>query len=61
MSTRTSARRYAKALLEVAGDDAAAIQGDLSGFAQLLDTNDQLRQSLLSPSVTASRPCGSSR
>lgn len=54
MSMRTSATRYAKALLDVAGNDAAAIERDLSGFAGLLAGNAELRQALLSPSVPAS-------
>lgn len=54
MSMRTSATRYAKALLDVAGGDAAAIERDLAAFAGLLDTNAELRQALLSPSVPAS-------
>lgn len=54
MSTRTAATRYAKALLDVAGNDAPAIERDLSTFAGLLGANAELRQALLSPSVPAS-------
>lgn len=56
MSTRTSATRYAKALLEVAASDAdaAKIEGDLTAFSQLVGTHADLRQALLSPSVPAS-------
>lgn len=53
MSTRTSATRYAKALLDVAGDDAEAIEASLTSFAGSLATHAELRQALLSPSVTA--------
>lgn len=56
MSTRTSATRYAKALLDVAGSeaDAARVERDLSAFADLVRANAELRQALLSPSVPAS-------
>jgi F-type H+-transporting ATPase subunit delta len=56
MSTRTSATRYAKALLDVtpSDDDAAKVERDLAVFADLLQSNGELRQALLSPSVPAS-------
>lgn len=56
MSTRTSATRYAKALLDVTTSDAdaAKVERDLSDFAALLESNGELRQALLSPSVPAS-------
>ncbi len=54
MSTRTAATRYAKALLDVAGNDAAALERDLTAFAGLLGSNAELQQALLSPSVPAS-------
>ena len=56
MSTRTSATRYAKALLDVtpSDDDAAKVERDLAVFAGLLQSNGELRQALLSPSVPAS-------
>ena len=56
MSTRTSATRYAKALLDVTSsdDDAAKVERDLTVFADLLQSNGELRQTLLSPSVPAS-------
>ena len=56
MSTRTSATRYAKALLDVtpSDDDAAKVERDLTVFADLLQSNGELRQALLSPSVPAS-------
>lgn len=56
MSTRTSATRYAKALLDVttSDDDAAKVERDLAVFADLLQSNAELRQALLSPSVPAS-------
>jgi F-type H+-transporting ATPase subunit delta len=53
MSTRTAATRYAKALLDVAGDDAVALERDLTAFAGLLGSNAELHQALLSPSVSA--------
>jgi len=60
MSTRTSATRYAKALLDVAtSDDAAAkVERDLTTFADLLSGHTELRQALLSPSVAASAKRG---
>ena len=56
MSTRTSATRYAKALLDVTANDAdaAKVEGDLGTFVDLLPSNGELRQALLSPSVPAS-------
>lgn len=53
MSTRTSATRYAKALLDVAtsDDEAAATERHLTTFVDLLATTPDLRQALLSPSV----------
>ena len=55
MSTRTSATRYAKALLDVAtsDDDAAGTERHLTTFVDLLSTTPDLRQALLSPSVPA--------
>lgn len=53
MSTRTSATRYAKALLDVAGHDAEAIEQSLTSFASALSGSPELRLALLSPSVTA--------
>jgi F-type H+-transporting ATPase subunit delta len=56
MSTRTSATRYAKALLDVTTSDADAtkVERDLTAFADLVRTNTELSQALLSPSVPAS-------
>lgn len=54
MSSRTAATRYAKALLDVAGDAAAAIERDLTTFAGLLASNTELQQALFTPSVPAS-------
>lgn len=55
MSTRTSATRYAKALLDVttSDSDAAKVERDLATFAALMQSNGELRQALLSPSVPA--------
>jgi F-type H+-transporting ATPase subunit delta len=53
MSSRTSATRYAKALLDVAGGEAEAIEQSLTSFAALLTDHAELRHALLSPSVTA--------
>lgn len=58
MSMRTSATRYAKALLDVAGPDAAKVEADLATFDGLLTSNAELRQALLSPSVPASAKRG---
>lgn len=49
MSLRTSANRYARALIEVALAEKADLQkvdGDLAGFAALLDSNQELSQAL---------------
>lgn len=56
MSTRTSATRYAKALLDVTSsdDDAGKVERDLTSFVDLLRDSHELRQALLSPSVPAS-------
>lgn len=56
MSMRTSATRYAKALLDVTTSDAdaAKVDQDLGAFVDLLHSNAELRQALLSPSVPAS-------
>lgn len=56
MSTRTSATRYGKALLDVTSSDAdaAKVDRDLGAFVDLLQSNAELRQALLSPSVPAS-------
>jgi len=58
MSMRTSATRYAKALLEVAAGDAARVETDLVAVDGLLTSNAELRQALLSPSVPASAKRG---
>jgi F-type H+-transporting ATPase subunit delta len=57
MSTRTSATRYAKALLEVASrqSDASQIERQLTTFVATLDTHQELRQALTTPSVPAAR------
>lgn len=56
MSTRTSATRYAKALLDVTSsdEDAGKVERDLTSFVDLLHDSSELRQALLSPSVPAS-------
>ncbi len=60
MSMRTSATRYAKALLDVTASDAdaAKVEQDLGAFVDLLHSNAELRQVLLSPSVPASAKRG---
>lgn len=60
MSTRTSATRYAKALLDVTPSDAEAtkVGADLGAFVDLLGSNAEIRQALLSPSVPASAKRG---
>ena len=57
MSTRTSATRYAKALLDVAAtqSDAALIERQLTTFVETFDANPELRLALTTPSVPASR------
>lgn len=55
MSTRTAATRYAKALLDVAANDAdaAAVDRDLSALNAAMHGNRELQQALTSPSVRA--------
>ena len=57
MSTRTSATRYAKALLEVASQhaDAGQVERQLTTFVETLDAHPELRQALTTPSVPAAR------
>ncbi len=51
------ARRYARALLEVArapgGGTPRELQGELDGFAELLETSAELRQAVLNPALPA--------
>jgi len=51
------ARRYARALLDVAreqkGGSLHELRDELLGFAQLLETNGELRQAVLSPALPA--------
>jgi F-type H+-transporting ATPase subunit delta len=53
MSLRTSATRYARALLDVAmkESDPSKIERELTDFALLLDQNRELRRVLLSPGI----------
>ena len=53
MSLRTSATRYARALLEVAAreSDPEAIERELSGFVSLVQTNGEVKRALLNPAV----------
>ncbi len=57
MSTRTSATRYAKALLDVASKhaDAGAIERQLTTFVETFDAHAELRVALTTPSVPAAR------
>ncbi len=57
MSTRTSATRYAKALLDVATQhaDAGQIERQLTTFVDTLDAHAELRLALTTPSVPAAR------
>lgn len=57
MSTRTSATRYAKALLDVASQhgDPAQIERQLTTFVETLDAHAELRVALTTPSVPAAR------
>jgi F-type H+-transporting ATPase subunit delta len=55
MSLRTSATRYARVLLDVAirESDPVKVERDLADFADLLNTNPELKAVLLSPRVPA--------
>jgi len=57
MSLRAVARRYAKALIDVAGQDPdlARVEQDLEAAARLLATNQELRDILTSPVVPLER------
>jgi F-type H+-transporting ATPase subunit delta len=57
MSTRTSATRYAKALLDVVSQqgDAAPIERQLTMFVDTLDAHRELQLALTTPSVPAAR------
>ena len=57
MSRRTSATRYARALLDVAiqESDPAKIERDLSSFVTMVESNAELKRALLSPRVPADR------
>jgi len=57
MTNRSSAARYAKALLDVSrkeGDPLAA-EGDLQGFVSLARGNEPLARALVNPSIPAER------
>lgn len=60
MSNRASASRYAKALFEVAIAEGGLDQIDqaLGSFASLMQANDELRTTLLNPSIPASAKRG---
>lgn len=53
--SKGAAGRYANALFELARDAKAidAVEADLTGFAELLDSNDQLATAMLSPTHDA--------
>ena len=57
MSRRTSATRYARALLDVAiqESDPAKIERDLSSFVTMVEGNAELKRALLSPRVPPDR------
>ena len=59
MTDRAVAGRYARALFEVAVQDAAedlrAAERDLGGFISVFDTHPTLQQALVNPSVPAAR------
>lgn len=56
MSTRSSATRYARALLDVATREADPVKvgADLTAFVDVVTGHDELRRALTSPSVPAS-------
>ena len=57
MSRRTSATRYARALLDVAiqESDPAKIERDLSSFVTMVESSAELKRALLSPRVPPDR------
>jgi F-type H+-transporting ATPase subunit delta len=61
MTNRTAARRYARALLDVAvkeGGDLQQIDTQLADFGQLITSTSELRKALLNPAVPAARKRG---
>ena len=61
MTNRTAARRYARALLDVAVQergDLQQIDTQLADFDHLITSNDELRRALLNPAVPAPRKRG---
>jgi F-type H+-transporting ATPase subunit delta len=58
MTNRASARRYARALFDVAlaeGVDVRRVEQELTGFAQLVSSNETLNRALTNPAVPAPR------
>ena len=53
MSLRTTAARYAKALLDVAikESDPAAIEADLAGIVAVMTEHDELRRVMTAPAI----------
>jgi F-type H+-transporting ATPase subunit delta len=58
MTSRTAAKRYARAIFDVAlaeGVDLEAIGRDLSGFADLVGGHEALQRAVTNPAIPASR------
>ena len=57
MSNRSSAARYARALLDVSQKegDPQAVEQDLSGFVALVDGHETLGRALVNPAIPAAR------
>ena len=60
MASRTAARRYAKALFQIAKEsgDVDSVRSELARFEELLEGNDELRQVVLTPLRPASERRG---
>jgi len=54
-ATRALARRYARALLDVAGGDALALRDELRAFGQAVEAHPELRRALRDPALGAER------
>jgi F-type H+-transporting ATPase subunit delta len=61
MTSRASARRYARALFDVAlaeGKDLKQVQQEIRGFSELVAGNEGLARALTNPAIPASRKRG---
>ncbi|HEY3382890.1 MAG TPA: ATP synthase F1 subunit delta [Vicinamibacterales bacterium] len=57
MTNRSSAARYARALLDVSRVEAdpKAVEAELASFVAIVESNDQLRRAVVNPAIPAQR------